>query len=191
MNIYRIAVFAAFLIAPSATFAQPGAPGGGPGGPPPQQGDRRGGFRPQGGNFAWWDSPIAADLNLTDQQHQQIRTHTREFRNRLYDASNNVKKAEGELEDLMNEENVDQRRANDAIEKVAAARAEMTRAMSQLSLRLRTVLTFQQWQELQKRAPQHPGMGPGPGGPGRDGKMGRRNRNDGNPPPPKQDDLLF
>ncbi len=187
----RIALIAALVVAPALLLAQ------GPGGGPPQQGDRgRGGFRPpQGGGFAWWDSPIAADLNLSDQQQAQIRTHTREFRNRLFDASNAVKKAEAELEDIMNEENVDQKRASDAIEKVASARAEMTRSVSLMSLRLRSVLTYQQWQELQKRAPQHPGgMGPGGRDGGREGRDGNKMRkgrpNDPPPPQNKPDDLL-
>ncbi len=160
----------------------------GVGGP---QGERRGGGgRPQQpGMFAWWDSPIAGDLNLSDQQQQQIRTHTREFRNRLFDASNAIKKAEADLEDIMNEESVDQRRANDAIERVAGARAEMTRSVLQLSLRLRGVLTYPQWQELQKRVPRG-GGGPPMGGPdgmgpgGREGKK-RDKRADGPPGRPE------
>ncbi|MEO8025277.1 MAG: periplasmic heavy metal sensor [Bryobacteraceae bacterium] len=165
--------FAALLLLPALVVAQ--------------QPDRpRGGGRPPSNSFAWWDSPIAADLNLSDQQQQQIRSNTREFRNKLFDTSNSLKKAEAELEDVINEETVDQARAAAAIEKVAAARADMTRTFSQLSLRLRSVLTYQQWQELQKRAPQHPGgpMGPGMGREGgRDGKM-RNRRGESHPPPP-------
>ena len=35
------------------------------------------------GFFAWWDSPIARDLNLTDSQVRQIRTTVREYRPQL------------------------------------------------------------------------------------------------------------
>jgi Spy/CpxP family protein refolding chaperone len=133
--------------------------------------------------FQWWNSPIARDLNLTPEQHQQIRSTLREYRDRVIDLRGAVDKAEGELEDAFNDERVDQRRASDAIERLASARADMTRVLSQMSLRLRAVLTPEQWREMQKRRPQmepRPGMRRGPGrGPG-----GRPA--EGNPPPQPQ-----
>jgi Spy/CpxP family protein refolding chaperone len=116
--------------------------------------------------FQWWNSPIVTDLNLTADQRQQIQSTLREYRNRVIDLRSAVDKAEGELEDAFNEEQVDQRRATDAIERLANARAEMTRVLSQMSLRLRAVLTPEQWRELQKRRPAigGPGMRRGPGG---------------------------
>ena len=43
------------------------------------------------------------------------------------------------------------KRANDAIEHLATARGELTRTISQMTLRRRTILTDEQWQELQRR----------------------------------------
>jgi len=105
------------------------------------------------GFFAWWDSPIARDLNLTDAQVKQIRSTVREYRAKLVDLRASVEKAEIEVEDAFNEENVDPRKATEAIDHLANARADLTRTVSQMSLRLRTVLTPDQWRELQKRRP--------------------------------------
>ena len=83
-----------------------------------------------------------------------------------------MEKAEGNLDDFFNTEGTtDPRRANEAIDRLAAARAELTKVVSQMSLKLRGVLTAQQWQELQRRGP---GRGPGRF----DGKIGP----DGGPP---------
>ena len=35
------------------------------------------------GDFPWWDSPIAQNLNLTPEQQKQIRGTVREFRDRM------------------------------------------------------------------------------------------------------------
>jgi Spy/CpxP family protein refolding chaperone len=66
-----------------------------------------------------------------------------------------VNKADADLAAAFNEEPVDQAKANDAINRLAAAHAEANRTVSQFSLKLRTVLTAQQWQEMQ-----HPGSWP-------------------------------
>jgi Spy/CpxP family protein refolding chaperone len=111
--------------------------------------------------FAWWDSPIAHDLNLKEEQNKQIREVVKSYRNRLIDQRSVVDKAEGELEDVFNEDKIDQKKANEAVDHLAAARAEMSRMVSQMTLKLRTILTAEQWHELQKRLPKGP-PGPGP-----------------------------
>lgn len=103
--------------------------------------------------MGWWDSPTVKDLNLTDDQTRQIRETVREYRARLIDQRAAAEKAEGDLEDLFNDGEVDQKRAGEAIDRLANARADLTRTMSQMSLRLRSVLTQDQWRELQRRAP--------------------------------------
>jgi Spy/CpxP family protein refolding chaperone len=133
-----------------------------------------------GAMFQWWNSPIATDLNLTADQRQQIQSTLREYRDRVIDLRATVNKAEGELEDIFNQDQVDQRRAGEAIDRLANARAEMIRVLSQMSLRLRGVLTPEQWRELQKRRPaMGPGMRRGPGGPG---MRPRRSAPQGDPP---------
>lgn len=151
--------------------------------------------------FPWWDSPLAKDLNLSEDQNKQIRAVVKEYRTKLIDVRASVEKAEAELEDQFNEDYFDQNRANQAVEKVVAARGDMTRAMSQMGLKLRAVLTPDQYRELQKRRPKmQPGQmgpmmmrdqqqqrrrGPGPQGqPG--GQPGQGQPPQGGPPPPQQ-----
>jgi Spy/CpxP family protein refolding chaperone len=64
-----------------------------------------------------------------------------------------VNKADAEVAAAFNEETVDQAKANDAINRLADARRELTRTMSQFELKLRTVLTAQQWQDMQRPRP--------------------------------------
>ena len=99
----------------------------------------------------WWDSPLAGDLNLSDAQTRQIRATVAQYRGRLADLRAAVNKAEADLQSLFNEETVDQSRAGEAIEALVSARSELTRTLSQMDLQLRTVLTVDQWQQLQAR----------------------------------------
>ena len=129
---YRNKLIDQLTLTAAVSFAQPAAPRG---------------------FFAWWDSPIARDLNLKEEQNQQIREVVRGYRNKLIDQRSALEKAEGDFEDVFNDEKIDQRKANDAVERLATARADMSRTVSQMSLKLRTILTAEQWHELQKRMP--------------------------------------
>jgi Spy/CpxP family protein refolding chaperone len=102
-------------------------------------------------NFPWWERPIAQNLNLSPEQQKQIQATVREYRDRLIEQRASVQKAEARLQDEMNEDQVNEVRANDAIEKLVAARSEIARTFSQMSLKLRVVLTPQQWQKLRAR----------------------------------------
>ncbi len=105
------------------------------------------------GFYAWWSSPIVKDLNLTAVQKQQIRSTVLQYRPRLIDIRAAVAKAEIDLEAQFDHDPVDATKANQAIEHVIATRSDLTRTLSQMSLKLRTVLTEQQWVELQRRRP--------------------------------------
>jgi Spy/CpxP family protein refolding chaperone len=105
------------------------------------------------GFYAWWDSPIVRDLNLSADQMQRIRTTVREYRGRLIDERAAIQKAEADLIDLFNDDKVDEKRVNDAIERLAIGRANLTRTLTQMSLKLRQVLTVEQWRELERRRP--------------------------------------
>ena len=93
---------------------------------------------------------IAAPLDA------QIEGVIRAARSRLIQLQGNVQLADAELRDELNQAKVDAHRADEAIEKVIAARSELMRAVSQLSLNLRLILTPAQWQELQKRVAERP-----------------------------------
>jgi Spy/CpxP family protein refolding chaperone len=133
--------------------------------------------------FPWWDNPLTQGMDLTDAQRNQIRAVVKEYRNRLVDARAAVEKAEGDLEDVFSEETVDQRKGTETIERLASARGELTKELSQMSLRMRTVLTVQQWQELQRRQGPRSGQGAGKNLRRRPGS-GERGTGAPNAPPP-------
>ena len=103
------------------------------------------------GFYPWWDQDVVKNLNLTDTQSRDIRVIVREYRGKLIEQRAALEKAESELQDLFDDDNVDSKRAGQAIEELANARLNLTRTFSQLALRLRLVLTPEQWRELQKR----------------------------------------
>ncbi len=117
--------------------------------------------------YAWWSSPgVVQDLNLTNEQKTQIRLTVRDYRGHLLQLRGEIERNEAELEFQFNQQPVDVRRASEVIDRLASARSDLTRTISQMSLKLRTVLTQQQWQELQKRRPakgrvETPGEEPG------------------------------
>jgi Spy/CpxP family protein refolding chaperone len=116
------------------------------------------------GLYPWWNRPaIRQDLRLTNQQMRQIRMTLAQYRNRLIEIRAEADRADRDLEAQFARDPIDEARANQAIERVIAARSEVTRTVSQLSLKLRMVLTEQQWQRLQRASP-NAGEGP-PGEP--------------------------
>ena len=117
------------------------------------------------GSFNWWDSPLTNTINLTEDQKKQIRDTLRDFRPKLIDLRASLEKAELETEDALNDETFDQKRASESVERLVAARGDMTRVMSQMSLKFRSILTAEQWKELQKKRREMgaPGMGMRPG----------------------------
>lgn len=104
-------------------------------------------------NFPWWNSPVIDDpqLGLTPAQKQHIRQIVRSYRNRLLDARNNANKAEQELEDLLNEEDISSQTSQPVIERAAEARAAASRVFLEMSFQLRGVLTLDQWRQLVRR----------------------------------------
>lgn len=138
------------------------------------------------GIFPWWDTPLARNLDLSGPQERQIRDTIREYRDRLIEQRAEVQKAEGDFTDLINEPEVDQQRAREVINQLVSTRAELTRTFSELSLKMRSVLTADQWQKLQEHHPRPRGWddrGGGPRGPKPRGGGGppRRQNNPGGP----------
>jgi len=106
------------------------------------------------GIYAWWGNRVNLEaLNLTLDQRRQVQATVREYRPHLIDVRAAVTKAEEDLAVEFNKDPVDTQRANQAIERLIAARSDLTRTLSQMSLKLRAVLTNEQWQELQRRRP--------------------------------------
>ncbi len=122
--------------------------------------------QPPRGVTNWWDTPMARDLNLSEDQTRQIRSVAREFRSRLMEHRAALERAESDLETAFNDESFDQKRANEALERLITARGDLTRDVTQMSMRMRALLNVEQFRELQRRRPRMfspPGMR-GPGG---------------------------
>ena len=108
--------------------------------------------RPQNrANFAWWNSEVVADLNLSDAQRKEIREIVTSYRTKLIDARADVQKAQGDLHDLLNSDKIDFALATPVVNRLAQAQAENTRVFTDMSLHMRAVLTLEQWRQLVKR----------------------------------------
>ncbi len=123
----------------------------------PQQAPRKGPALWEG---SWWNSPIVQNMDLSETQRKDIRGTVRQYRGHLLDLREAVQRADNDLEIALNESPVDQRRANEAIDRLATARGELTRTLSQMTLRLRNILSNEQWQELQRRQAERRGAPP-------------------------------
>jgi Spy/CpxP family protein refolding chaperone len=99
----------------------------------------------------WWDRPVVRNLGLSEDQLMQIRAITRESRDRLIQLRAAVRSAEAALADEFSEDRINVDSAQADIEKVVSARGELMRAISEMSLKVRQVLTYSQWQELRRR----------------------------------------
>lgn len=100
--------------------------------------------------FPWWESPITQQLDLTEEQRGSIRSISREHRDQMIDQRAAVEKAEAEMQDLFDEEQIDDARASQTIDRLVAARSDLTRSFTEMSLRLRKLLTLEQWGRLQR-----------------------------------------
>jgi len=115
------------------------------------------------GLFAWWSRPeITRSLNLTPVQRQQIRATVQQYRPHLLNVRLEVLRAEQDLAQEFNRTPVNPAKADEAIGRLVDARSDLTRTLSQLSLKLRLILTDQQWQDLQRRQPVPAGNTPEP-----------------------------
>ena len=101
--------------------------------------------------FPWWDGRLVADLNLSTDQREKIRSILRVHRDKLIDERAAVEKAEAEVEDLFAENEIDESKAQPAIDRLVQARSALTRSFTEMGLKLRRVLTMEQWKELQQR----------------------------------------
>ncbi|HUA21935.1 MAG TPA: periplasmic heavy metal sensor [Bryobacteraceae bacterium] len=118
------------------------------------------------GFYAWWSRPeITRGLNLTPGQRQQIRATVQQYRPHLLNVRAEVLRAEQDLTQEFNRSPVNPAKADEAIARLVDARSDLTRTLSELSLKLRLVLTDQQWQELQRRQPTPGGGTPEPAEP--------------------------
>jgi Spy/CpxP family protein refolding chaperone len=174
-----------FLVVVSATMVAQTLPAPNAGGP--------GGKRDAGMHHAmgaWWkNSEIASKLQLSDQQVQQLENTFYQHRLKLVDLRANIEK-----QDLVMQQLLDAPTPNDAaimaqVDQRSAARNQLDREFTQMTLDFRKILTPDQWKQLRAlMPPPGPGMmkrfGHGPGGPNAPGSGGPGGP-DAPPPPPQ------
>jgi Spy/CpxP family protein refolding chaperone len=104
--------------------------------------------------YPWWGNKLVVkQLDLTPPQVRQIRAAVTEAQPHLLEVRAKVLRAEQNLEDQFNNDPVDPGKANQALEQLITARIDLTRSLTELSLKLRVLLTAQQWRELQRLRP--------------------------------------
>jgi len=121
--------------------------------------------RPPMATQYWWENKVAVtSLDLSEAQTKQLSSIQAAYVSRLMDLRAQVNKAESNLEDVFKQAPSEDLKAESAIDQYANARDNLTRELSRLSLKMRNVLTADQWQELLNRqsgrAPR-PGLGRG------------------------------
>lgn len=135
--------------------------------PPNQQ--RRPGPPP----FAWWENPVANGLQLTDEQMNRVNKIRKDHTDLVLQKREAVERAEADLAAIFDSPKIEWPKARPAVDALALARGELTKEMSVMMLRMRSVLTIDQWKMLEARL-QPP--------PDRDGKgRGRGYRGQGGP----------
>lgn len=113
--------------------------------------------------IAWWENPVANGLDLSDAQIERVNNIRREFNDRLLQKREAVDRAERELDAIFNSPSIDLQKARPAIDQLANARRDITRDLSWMMLRMRDVLTIDQWKTLEARRLSPPERGKGRG----------------------------
>lgn len=97
----------------------------------------------------WWKRPrVAAEIDLTSNQERRIESIFARARPVLIDRKAALEKAQGELQDALEDSNADRRAVEERIQAVESARAELQKARILMVLDMRQVLRPEQWERL-------------------------------------------
>lgn len=98
----------------------------------------------------WWKNPqISQKIGLSEQQTQQLEKIHQDGRLKMIDLRANLEKQEVILGPMLQTYHPDEAQVLAQLEKVSQARAELARARIETMLASRSVLTEQQWKQLQ------------------------------------------
>lgn len=100
---------------------------------------------------AWWENPVANGLELTDAQRERVDNIRKGFNERLVQKREAAERAERELDAIFNAPKVDWESAKAAVDQLAIARRDLTRDLAWMMVRMRDVLTLEQWKTLEAR----------------------------------------
>jgi Spy/CpxP family protein refolding chaperone len=118
----------------------------------------------------WWKNAEAVKaVGLNDGQIQKIETIVLDSRMKLVDIHASLEKEEIKLDPLREADNPDENAVFGAIDRIAAARANLEKANAQMAFAIRRVLTPEQWKTLRellrRREQNRDRFPPPPGGP--------------------------
>lgn len=132
---------------------------------PPPRGGPKGPPSPRPLDGKWWTNPAMAErVGLSEDQQRKIEEIFQQHRFKLIDLRAALEKEEAILEPLLAAEHPQESRVLAQIDRVAEARAELEKANSRMLYGFRTVLTSDQWRQLQS-SDRGPGLHPPPAGP--------------------------
>jgi Spy/CpxP family protein refolding chaperone len=113
----------------------------------------------------WWRNSVTVkSLDLSDAQTKQLNQIQQSYVSRLMDLQTAVNNADRNLEEVFRQATIDDLKAETARDQYANARDNMTRELTEMSLKMRRVLTAEQWGQLESM---QNGRGGGRGGQGR------------------------
>ena len=136
-----VVLLAVSLVLPTAGWAQD-PPGPGPHGP---------GFGPMPPGQWWKNSEVVKDLELTEAQAGQIEGAFLEHRKSLIDLRADLEHKELDLQTLMDQDRPDTAKVSGQIDAVLAARNKLEKSNAMMMLKIRQVLSVEQWKKLQAR----------------------------------------
>jgi Spy/CpxP family protein refolding chaperone len=103
----------------------------------------------------WWkNSEVAQQLQLTDQQRQQLEHAFVEHRMKLVDLHADVEKEEIKLQSLMDADQPAESQVMAQMDRLLAARANLEKEFTAMTLNFRRIVTPEQWRKLQT-LPEH------------------------------------
>lgn len=133
-----------FLMASMAMAQQAPPP------PPPGGGGMEMGMMRHGRMGAWWkNSDVAQQLKLSDQQKQQLEKTFNDYRLKLIDLRADVQKQEALLQPLLDNDQLDKGKIGSQVDSLIAARGKLEKANMMMHVDLRSILTTDQWKQLQ------------------------------------------
>ena len=115
--------------------------------------------------WRWWDDPdYIHRLALTADQQMKMDQVFDSHRVRVIDLYRKVQKEEATLKPMVDDDHTEETTVGAQIDRVAQARSELEKVLSQMLLELRRQLTHEQWLKLQAEPPRFPpgGMEGGP-----------------------------
>ena len=95
--------------------------------------------------YPWWTPQNSRDLNLTWAQKTKVTGTAESFGPRMLEARKIFQLAEEAFHKEFERDPVDEDKASETIERLAAAQATIVRLQAQMQLKMRSVLTAEQW----------------------------------------------